>query len=292
MKRFILLAFMYMVIPFLSYSLDVIVQRDNGTPRLAGYVERYFWEESKIIKPDGPCVVKKVLIYYVGDTPNTDTIYIVGDPSEGYLPPTLWVVHYNQLTSPIVFNYPGKPGWYEFEITDVVLGGLDRIVIQHRLNQKGPWFAIDNDGISKPFSSFLMNPFENNSLGGPGNYYLASGDFLVRIVVEYLYPKDSTSKKPPFPTFVDVTKECLLLAKNLDFSRHSDVSVVDWNSDGLDDIAIGSNFFQNNGEGSFSDVSAQIRINASMTSWGDFNNDGYIDCYALLNGDYNENTKM
>ncbi len=292
MKRAVLIAFVFALIPFFLFSYDVIVQRDNGIPRLTGYVERYFWEESKIIKPDGPCVVKKVLIYYVGDTPNTDTIYIVGDPSEGYLPPTLWVVHYNQLTSPVVFNYPGKPGWYEFEISNVVLGGLDRIVIQHRLNQKGPWFAIDSDGISTPYSSFLMNPFENNSLGGPGNFYLASGDFLVRIVVEYLYPKDSTSEKPPYPTFVDVTKESGLLGNNLDFIRYSDASVVDWNGDGLDDIAIGSYFFQNNGEGNFSNVSSQIRISASATSWGDFNNDGNIDCYALLNGVYNENTKM
>lgn len=292
MMKIILFVVFFVLQPFLSYSLDVIVQRDNGNPRQTGYTERYFWEESKIIKPDGPCIVKKVLIYFVGETTNIDTIYIVGDPAEGYLPPTLWVVHYNQLASPIIFKYPGKPGWYEFDIENVILGGLDRIVIQHRLNQKGPWFAIDNDGLTTPASSFLMTPFENNSLGGPGNYYLANGDFLVRIVVEYIYPKDSTSARPPFPTFFDVTKECGLIGTNGDFIKFSDVSVADWNNDGLDDIAIGSYFFQNNGEGNFLNVSSKTKINASMTSWGDFNNDGYIDCYALLNGTYNENTKM
>lgn len=286
------LIFLLFIFPSLCVSLDVVVKNDNGQPRLTGYSERYFWEESKIIKPDGPCILKKLQIYFIGDTPNVDTIYIVGDPSEGYLPPTLWVIHYNQLTNPIIFNYPGKPGWYEFPVENLLIGGLDRIVIQHRLNQFGPWFAIDNDGISQPYSSFLMNPFETNSLGGPGNYYVASGDFLVRIVVEYIYPKDSTSAKPPFPTFLDVTREVGIVDSNGNFIKSSDVSVVDWNNDYLDDIAIGSHFFRNLGTGNFENVTSQVKITASMTSWGDYNNDGYIDCYALRNGNYDENTKM
>ncbi len=292
MKKFVFLIFLMITVPHFCFPIDVVVKNDNGEPRFSGYTERYFWEESKILKPDGPCILKKLQIYYIGDTPNTDTIYIAGDPSEGYLPPTLWVIHYNQLTKPIIFNYQGKPGWYEFDVENVLIGGMDRIVIQHRLNQKGPWFAIDNDGISPPYSSFLMNPFENNSLGGPGNYYASNSDFLVRVVVEYLYPKDNTSSKPPFPTFVDVTRDYGLVDSNGNFIKSSDASVVDWNHDFLDDIAIGSYFFRNSGEAGFINVSSQVKINASMTSWGDFNNDGLIDCYALRNGNYDENTKM
>ncbi|MCX7908342.1 MAG: FG-GAP-like repeat-containing protein [Ignavibacteria bacterium] len=274
------------------FSLDVIVKNDNGQPRSTGYSERYFWEESKILKPSGPCILKKLQIYFVGSTPNVDTIYISGDPSEGYLPPTFWVIHFNQLTEPIIFNYPGKPGWYEFNVENILIGGLDRVVVQHRLNETGPWFAVDNDGISEPYSSFLMNPFENNSLGGPGNYYIANGDFLVRLLVEYLYPKDSSSAGPFVPTFFDVTKDVGIIDGNGNYIRSSDVSVVDWNNDGLDDIAIGSYFFQNLGNGKFRNVSNQFNITASMTSWGDFDNDGFIDCYALRNGNYDENSKM
>jgi len=274
------------------FPLDVVVKNDNNVPKTSGYVERYFWEESKILKPDGPCILKKLQIYFVGDYQNRDTIYIMGDPSEGYLPPTLWVANYNLKTDPIIFDYPGKPGWYEFPAGNIYLAGLDRVVILHRLNQKGPFFAIDNDGLSTPYSSFLMNPFENNSLGGPGNYYIANGDFLVRLVVEYVYPFDSTSAKPPVPQFFDVTTEVGLTLPDGKYIGSNDVSVVDWNNDGWDDIAIESYFFQNNGDGTFTDVSKKFNITASMTSWGDFNNDGFIDCYALRNGNYDENLKM
>ncbi len=276
----------------LLFALDVVVKNDNNVPRLTGYTERYFWEESKILKPDGPCIVKKVQIYFVGNTPNKDTIYLMGDPSEGYLPPTLWVASYNLKAEPIIINYPGQPGWYEFPVPNIFLAGLDRIVILHRLNQKGPFFAVDNDGLSSPYSSFLLNPFETNQLGGPGNYYLASGDFLVRLIVEYIYPKDSSSARPLVPQFFDITKEAGLTKSDWGYIGSNDISIVDWNNDGLDDIAVGSYFFQNNGDGTFSNVSYKFNIVASATSWGDFNNDDYIDCYALRNGNYIEDAKM
>jgi len=292
MRNFKIILLFFLLNCFYVFSLDVIVKNDNGNPRLSGYTERYFWEESKILSPSGPCVLKKILIYFVGDNPAIDTIYVAGDPSEGYLPPTLWVASYNLKLNPIIFNYPGKPGWYEFNVDNLMIAGLENIVVQHRLNQGGPWFAVDNDGQNQPYSSFLMNPFETNSIGGPGNFYLANGDFLVRMVVEYQFPKDSTSAKPPFPSFVDITKDVGITDNNGNPIPSSDASVVDWNNDGFDDIAIGSYFFQNDGNGRFVNVSAKVNITASMTSWGDFNNDGFIDCYALRNGSYDENLKM
>ena len=293
MKTIISISFVvFFLITNTLLSLEVVVKNDNNIPRTTGYVERFFWEESKILKPDGPSILKKIQIYYVGDYPSRDTIYIMGDPSEGSVPPTLWVANYNLKTNPIIFDYPGVPGWYEFPAGNIYLAGLDRVVILHRLNQKGPFFAVDTDGLSSPYSSFLMNPFETNSLGGPGTYYIANGDYLVRLVVEYIYPLDSTSAKPPIPQLFDITTEAGLTMSDGKYIGSNDVSVVDWNNDGFDDVAIGSIFFQNNGDGTFTDVSKKFNITASMTSWGDFNNDGFIDCYALRNGTYNEDLKM
>ncbi len=289
MKKF----FIYSLVIFFLFSLhsfcEVIVRNDNNQPFLGNYPSRSMWEESKILKPGGPCIVKKVQIYFVGTTPQVDTIFIVGDPAEGAIPPTLWVAHFNSLQEPIIFNYTGKAGWYEFPVQNIYLGGLDRIVIQHRLKPTGPWFAYDTDGASTPYSSFLMNPNETNQLGGPGVYYLASGDFLVRIAVEYLYPLDSTSAPPPSPTLTNITREANLLV-NGNTLKSSDVSVVDWNNDNFDDIAIGANFFENKGDGKFELIN--VGVEAGATSWGDINNDGLIDFYALLNGNYVEQSKM
>lgn len=291
MKNVVFFIYFFVFVVFSSFASEVEIINDNGKVRQTGYSSsNVSWEESKIIKPDGPCYVKKIRIYLYGSQPRKDTIFIVGDPSEGIVPPTLWVESFNRRHPPIIFDFTSM-GWYEFPIDNLRLDGLDRIVIQHRVKPNGPWFAMDDDGLASPYTSFLMNPSETNSLGGPGNYYLASADFLVRIVVEYLYPEGNSSLPPPAPQFLDITESAGLFV-NGSALKISDVSVVDLNKDGFDDLVIGKYFFQNNKDGTFRNISDSVKIEAVMTSWGDFNNDGWIDCYALLNGEYKEDLKM
>lgn len=291
MKKVVFFIYFLFFFVFSSFALEVELINDNGKVRQSGYPSsNVSWEESKIIEPDGPCYVKKLRVYLHGSQPRKDTIFIVGDPSEGVVPPTLWVELFNRRYPPIVFDFTSM-GWYEFPINDLRLDGLDRVVIQHRIKPNGPWFAMDDDGLASPYSSFLMNPSETNSLGGPGKYYLASADFLVRIVVEYLYPEGNSSMPMPPPQFHDITESAGLFVNGLPL-KASDVSVVDLNSDGFDDLVIGKYIFNNNRDGAFRNISDSIKIEADMTSWGDFNNDGWIDCYALLNGEYKEGSKM
>lgn len=288
----LLITLFFLQMPFyFGFSDDIELVSDNGKVRTSGYPASSIpWEESKIIKPNGPCYVKKIRIYFYGSAPQRDTIFIVGDPSEGVVPPTLWVESYNRRNSPITFDFTTS-GWYEFPIDNLILDGLDRIVIQHRVKFNGPWFAIDDDGLSKPYSSFLMNPIEINSLGGPGQYYLSSGDFLVRIIVEYMFPEEDHSLPPPPPQLIDVTEQVGLFVNGKPI-KATDVSVVDFNSDDFDDIVVGNYFFVNKKDGTFQNVTDSLNIHAGMTSWGDFDNDGFIDCYALINGEYNEDFKM
>jgi hypothetical protein len=58
-KFFYFLVFFSSLFSNKLFPLDVVVKNDNNVPKTSCYVERYFWEESKILKPDGPCILKK-----------------------------------------------------------------------------------------------------------------------------------------------------------------------------------------------------------------------------------------
>ncbi len=279
MRNLYLLPLVLLMFFRISISQDIVIKNDNGSLS-SNYVNRPGWEESVILFPDGPCSVKEIQIYYTGSTPGRDTIYIVGDPSEGSVVPTQWVLEYNQIAGPIIFDYDGTPGWYKFPIQNLRSDGFDRIIIQHILNNNGPWFAIDNNGTISPLSSWLMDPYTTNSLGGPGQYYAAAGDYLIRLVVNYDYPSDSTSASPPPPQFIDVTEKAGIVNDEGDVIRAAIVSAADWNGDGWDDIAIGSRFYENNKDGTFKDVTSEMNIDAFGTVWADVDNDGFMDCFA------------
>ena len=276
-----------------AVAKDIVFQNDNGTALTAGYQTTWMLEETKFLLPPGPCTVKEVQIYFTGTSSAKDTLYIVGDPAEGSVSPTFWVHTYNMKIPPIVFDYKGKPGWMTFPISGLHLDGLDRFVIQHRIQPNGPWFGLDNNGLVGPdMTSWWLNPFETNSLGGPGNYYAPNGDFMVRILVEYDYPDGDGSMPAPPPVLVDVTKTTGLVDANGNPIPASEVSVQDVNNDGWDDIIIGSNLFVSTKYGKFKLDTDFPSLAAGATSWGDFDNDGNVDCYVLRNGAYNQNTYM
>ncbi|MBI5648785.1 MAG: CRTAC1 family protein [Ignavibacteriae bacterium] len=267
----------------------VTVKIDNGV--YGGYhvgggnVPLTAWEESAILKPAGPCEVTKLSIYFAGAVAARDTIYVVGDPSEGAIPPTSFVWSYNTLIDPIIFDYNGTPGWFDIPVPAGALrsDGYDRIVIQHRIKSAGPFFGIDNNGVSSPLAAFLYDPISNNTLGFPGVYYRGAGDFMIRLEVVYSYPAGGGSAQPPAATMVDVTKSAGIVDASNAIFKAGRVSVVDWDNDGFDDVAVGSNFYHNKKDGTFERVALGIEAGASV--WADIDNDGDQDCYAVNGGD-------
>ena len=264
----------------------VLIKRDNGNrggihSTLAGY------EESIILSTTGPCRVLEAYIYMDGTVARKDSIWIVGDPAEGGIPPTGFVRSYNTRTTPIVIDYDGVRGWDTIDLRDRNLrsDGYDRFVIQHDIQAGGPYFAYDNNSMTgPPYGSFLFDPVKLNTSNFPGVYYLANGDYLIRLLVEYDFPNGQRSAPPPAPTLVNVSYQAGLRTATGDTLRSSRVSVVDFDGDGLDDIAVGSQFFRNRNGMTFEDVSAGVNIAASATVWGDYDNDGNIDCYAVNGG--------
>ncbi|MES2766457.1 MAG: T9SS type A sorting domain-containing protein [Bacteroidota bacterium] len=279
MKK-LLLFFIFCAI---SVQAQSIVKRDNGVN--GGYYSQpalYNFEESVILKPDGPCKINKVMMYMGGSAQSVkDTIWIVGDPAEGTLAPTQYVWSYNTLANAIV-DYQGKPGWVEVDLSSLNIrsDGYDRICIQHTNEPGGPRFAIDKDSAAFPISSFLYDPLKINSQSYPGVYSYAQGDFMVRLEVTYDFPKDNTSDTAPYPSLLDITQQAGLVGSDGKPVKSSRVSVADWNNDGFDDVIIGSDFFKNNGDGTFKNLPS-IPVTASATVWGDMNNDGWLDIYAV-----------
>jgi enediyne biosynthesis protein E4 len=269
-----------------TQAQDVLIQRDNGTSMGAYFNAAAFTNESVIIPVAGPCQVLEIRIYYLGQSASRDTLIVAGDASEGAVPPTHWVWGYNTIIDPIIVDYNGTPGWKTIDVRDRNLrsDGYDRIVIQHWLKKAGPFFSVDSDAQTTPYWSFLMNPTETNSLGGPGRYYLSTNDYMVRILVRYDYPDGQGSQPPPAPTLTNVAIPAGLVS-NSQPVKSAIASVTDWDADGYDDISIGGNYFRNKGDGTFENVTSALGIGGGYAMWGDFDNDGLPDAYVLNGGD-------
>ncbi|OYT15600.1 MAG: hypothetical protein B7C24_12190 [Bacteroidetes bacterium 4572_77] len=264
------------------YSGIEIYQVDNG--EIAGYSTTDDWEEACLLKPEAPCMLHSVKIYLKGGEACKDTIWIAQDPTDGNQPPTIWVMHYAAYSRRI-FDYTGE-GWYEFVVSDaeIKIGGHTRLAILHHCGKGRPGLAYDTEpngsGGYKNISNYITDVYTPN----PNFYniagtlmYAAKGHYLCRLMVEYLEDPDNK----PSPTMLDVTTNAGLI-KTADSTplKNPMGSVADWNNDGFDDIATAGQFMQNNGDGTFTNVSASIGVKGNYTVWGDIDNDGFIDCFV------------
>ncbi len=289
MSKAIFVFLIFLLAAAIAFPADILVQNDNGVPSGNLFTQqRNLFEESTVLRPDGPCKIKKLLVYLTGDNPAIDTIRICGYPTAGNLYPTQYIWSFNVLTPPIVFQYNGNPGWLEIDIAERGLrsDGFDRFVVTHIMRQGGPWFTYDAN--SRQDTSWVLDPFTPNPnfyniVGTLYNY--APGDFMVRFVVEYTNPMDSTSMPPPPPSLFYVSA-----LAGISGDRNS--SVVDYNADGLDDISFSNGLYKNNGDGTFTKQGPPLKISNGGTAWGDFDNDGWPDVYAIAGGSFDYDKRM
>jgi hypothetical protein len=295
MEFFVMVRFLYTILVsvLLIFNFEYLYSQgnyktDNGV--LVGYyVNQVNWEESKILHPTVPGKINKIYMYLGGTEAKKDTFWIVSDPSEGYLPPSLYS-YYISAYQGYVYNYNGTQGWHNIDISGINLnsGGVNGFTVQHVIKPNGPYFGLDTKAqeINK-YNSFLNNVYVPNpdfiNLRGTIISY-TQNSYMVRCDIDYKYKNpDGTPAKALPPSMPDKTAASKLVDGSGKPIASEMASVVDWNKDGFQDIAIKSNFFQNNGDGTFTDVSTNINAPNNGTVWADVDNDGNLD-FITANG--------
>ncbi len=116
---------------------------------------------------------------------------------------------------------------------------------------------------------------------GDLDVFICNRDDVTFNQYNYLYRNDNG-------TYVDITTTAgIFLGNQISFTS----SFFDYNNDGFQDIYVANDkvaninrLYENNGDGTFTDVSfesgAGIAIDAMSTTIGDYNNDGWFDIYV------------
>ena len=247
------------------------------------------YEEVGFLHPESKGKVEKLYFALTGNVARKDTIRVIGDPSDGSYAPSMWVngiLNYN-LYAQFVIDYQPGQSWFELDLSglNLEIGGLDRIGISHLIKEGGPFLLADTDKSSKPNNSWLVQTFLPNA----GFYNLrgipspVTTDFLLAAKVKW-YNGDEQGD-PPTPTLVDVTEKVGLLGKSGELLKSPMGAVYDWNNDGFDDIFVANNYFENNRNGTFINVTTDFeKVIDGDKIFGDIDNDGHTDIFVAKGG--------
>jgi len=121
--------------------------------------------------------------------------------------------------------------------------------------------------------------------------YMTLGEYPQRVPKQYLIPLSVFESKEDIGRFLDVAPSLGLDV----FNMAGGVIVDDFDNDGLLDVVISSfdscaplRYFHNNGDGTFTDRTAQAGLSNQLGGLNiiqtDYNNDGWLDIYVMRGG--------
>lgn len=152
--------------------------------------------------------------------------------------------------------------------------------------------SIDSENAVKYFLKYLEQKPEDLEVKWLLNLtYMTLGNYPDKVPARYLLPPSEFASKEPIGRFKDVAAAAGLSL----MSMAGGVIVDDFDNDGLLDVVISSmdpcqplHFFHNNGEGTFTDRSAQAGLSDQLGGLNilqaDYNNDGCMDILVLRGG--------
>jgi hypothetical protein len=276
LKKFIEIRITALVLCSVAFSLSETHAQTRDTLRLDDgafatvEIASNVAEELVTFFPGWTCKVVALQVFY-GSGSGRDTIVMTNDP-DGTWPAGIINAKARNDNATAVYVDVQPQRWIHVALpgSGFTVNGFDHIGMYHRVSTNQCLWGMDKE--NNAATSNVQRRLSNSGSPSPSDFRPAQGDFMIRLIVEF------ETIIPSFPAFVNVTEHAGIVSNPGEPFMRSDVSIVDVNSDGWEDIVVGTRAFVNKMDMTFEEVA--MPFEGEATSWADVDGDGDLDCYS------------
>jgi len=247
---------------------------DNGTFGLDKHQLLPGDMESICFIPPHPFHLKKIKMYFAGGAGKA-RIHVLGDNSHSEPDETV------DLMPPIDIDVPDKKDWLEFELPqkDLIFMPDQRFWITYEHLAEKPLLGQDNSSVDNWTSRQYSQVWAQQN--PPWTWQAMNENYMIRAEGNLFCEREGV-------WFTETTTQAGI---DPDYFGMR-VAWGDYDHDGYDDLLITRGYvaddyilYHNNGDSTFTDVTAAAGINGTYAAfgiWGDVNNDGNLDIVAAV----------